>query len=148
MTAVAASAGGGRGAGGGAAPGRRGGRLPRRCRLRRAAEFQEAFDGGVKAAGRLMALWVRRGTGAALRLGVVASRRQFRRAVDRARAKRLLREAYRLNRGRLRPEGDVVLVARQALGRASRQDAERELLALAARVGMLAAAEATRCAGS
>jgi len=44
--------------------------------------------------------------------GVVASRRTFRRSVDRSRAKRLLRESYRLNRFRFCGKVDVVLVAK------------------------------------
>jgi ribonuclease P protein component len=68
-----------------------------------------------------------------LRLGVVASRRSFRRAVDRARAKRMLREAYRLNRHRFGAAGVVVLVARPALLAAHLASVEQDLLSLADR---------------
>ena len=110
--------------------------LSRRQRLSDALVFREAFDRGRKFVGRFMVMWLRRGDGAALRLGVVASRRQFRRAVDRARVKRLLREAFRLNRHRFAGAYNVVLVARQALLTMPRQEAERDLLWLAGKAGL------------
>jgi ribonuclease P protein component len=116
-------------------------RLPRRARIARSATFREAFDSGRGRAGRTMVLWLRSGADAALRLGVVASKRTFRRAVDRNRAKRLLREAFRLNRYRFRTDRDVVLLARGAIGRARRADVEKDLLALAAGVGLLKTAQ-------
>ena len=69
-----------------------------------------------------MVFWRRRGAGAALRLGVVASRKVGG-AVQRARAKRRLRSAYRLNRHRFRGDCDVVLIARAAAGRRGRSAA-------------------------
>lgn len=83
-----------------------------------------------------MVLWVRRGTGANRRLGVVASRRSFRRAVDRGRAKRLLREAYRLNRQFLHGDLDVILLARPAILAAGIKDVEKDFLIVARRAGL------------
>jgi len=79
-------------------------------------------------------MWVNEGSG---RVGVVAAKRSFRRAVERSRAKRLLREAFRLNRSRLRGDRDVILVARRGILEVSRQDVEKELLKLAAGAGIL-----------
>ena len=84
-----------------------------------------------------MVMWLRSGEDASLCLGVVAGIRSFRRAVERSRARRLLREAYRLNRFRLRGLYDVVLVARRAIIDASRQTVEKELLMLAEKAGIL-----------
>jgi ribonuclease P protein component len=111
--------------------------LSRRQRVTDAATFREAFDGGQRYAGACMVLLPRRGKDAALRLGVVASRKTLRRAVDRARAKRLMREAYRLNRFRFSGECDVVLIGRQRLRDAALCEVERDLLALARRAGLL-----------
>ena len=83
-----------------------------------------------------MVFWRRRGAGAALRLGVVASRKVGG-AVQRARAKRRLRSAYRLNRHRFRGDCDVVLIARAALLAASWDALNEELLRLAAAAGLL-----------
>ena len=63
-----------------------------------------------------MVMFLRDAPDASARLGVVASRKVGN-AVERARAKRRLREVFRLNRGLLPPDfrADVVLVARRAI---------------------------------
>jgi ribonuclease P protein component len=83
-----------------------------------------------------MVMFLRKGRDARLRLGVVASKRSFRRAVDRSRAKRLLREAYRLNRHRLTGDVDVVLLARSRIREAARSEVEKDLLRLAGKAGL------------
>ena len=83
-------------------------------RIRRRAEFQTIFKQGVRIRGRLITvfLWpnsLRRG-----RLGI-AARRKFGGAVQRNRAKRLIREAFRLNK--IAEGYDIVVVpARELLG--------------------------------
>lgn len=84
-----------------------------------------------------MILWVRSGEDAALRLGVVASRK-IGNAVKRNRAKRRLREAFRLNRHQFRGKADIILIARQAIIKAAWPEIEQELLDLADRAGLLA----------
>lgn len=86
-------------------------------------------------------MWLRTGDDACLRLGVVTSKRSFRRAVDRAKARRILREAYRLNRWRLDGDCDVVLVARRRLLEVHLNQVQAELLKLAGKAGMLKASE-------
>lgn len=123
----------------GAGPvGRRG--LSRAQRITRSPQFFETYEAGLCRRGRLMNLWVRRQPDGALRLGVVASRRVGG-AVQRNRAKRLLREAWRLNRDRFRGPVDVILSARSDLVSARYEEVARELLALAARAGLLAPKE-------
>lgn len=111
-------------------------RLSRQQRLRESKCFREAFESKRSYAGRYLVLWLRPGEGASLRLGVVASKRTFRRAVDRARAKRLLREAFRLNRGRLDGAYDVVLVARRRILEVKRPAVDRDLMIAAQRAGI------------
>ena len=66
-------------------------------RLRRRAEFQRVFDGGQRIRGRFLTVIVAPGeTSGAARLGLVASRK-LGDAVRRNRAKRLIREIFRLN---------------------------------------------------
>jgi ribonuclease P protein component len=82
-----------------------------------------------------MVLWLRRGEGASLRLGVVASRKVGR-AFARARAKRRLREVFRLHRHGLSGPFDVVLVARRALLTAPWPAVVEEFMGLAKRAGL------------
>ena len=112
-------------------------RLSRSQRLMDSCLFRETFDQGRRYPGSYMVLWLRQGDGAALRLGVVTSRRSLARAVDRAMARRRMREAFRRNRFRLRGAADLILVARTRILDASSRAVEDELLKLTARAGLL-----------
>lgn len=63
------------------------------------------------------------------RLGIVASRRALRRAVDRSACKRLIREAFRASQGFLNSV-DVVVVCRREILPGERKAAREELCAL------------------
>lgn len=115
--------------------------LSRRQRLLSARSFEEAFTGPQWPA-RTLVLWVRTAPDASRRVGVVASKRTFRRAVDRNRARRLLREAYRLNRHRLGAEVDVVLLARRKILDTPRSGVEKDLLRSFRDAGILGKQEA------
>ena len=58
-------------------------------------------------------------------------------AVQRNRARRLLREAYRLNKHKLKPNLRMVLVARTAIAGKTFSDVETELLKLFRTAGIL-----------
>jgi len=111
--------------------------LPAARRLRRSALFTETFAQGRKWVGRRMVLWLRAGEGAALRLGVVAGKKAHRRAVERNRARRRLRELYRRLRPFLRGDRDVVLVARRGVTDAPWGELVEEILHLTRRAGLL-----------
>ncbi|HOM59043.1 MAG TPA: ribonuclease P protein component [Kiritimatiellia bacterium] len=100
------------------APGRIGnGRRPR-LRLFRldAPAYKRVFAEKRSVYGRSLVMWIAQGADADRRVGVIVSKRNFRRAVDRARAKRLLREAFRLSRPFLAPDADLILIARTGIG--------------------------------
>lgn len=124
--------------------GRRSQRLSRSQRLTESRVFRETYERGRSFAGKHMVMWLRSGEGAALRLGVVASRRVGN-AVRRARAKRRLREAYRRNRRRFRGDFDVILVARHGIVAAPWAQVEEDLLALAHRAGLTAEDKERTC---
>jgi ribonuclease P protein component len=87
----------------------------RRLRITDSVDFTRTFDAGSGRRGRYVVVWLRPSAMTWWRLGVVASKRTFRRAVDRARAKRLIREAFRHSAPGLRGGMDAVVVARRAI---------------------------------
>ncbi len=98
--------------------------LRRGQRIGRSSEFRTVMSSGSRGVSQyLVAIWLTGGTSVApSRLGVVASRK-IGGAVQRSRAKRWLREAYR--RTPERPAGDLVLIARRDIREASWQDLVR-----------------------
>jgi len=111
--------------------------LSRRQRLTRSALFAETFSLNRKWVGRCMVLWLRTGEGAALRLGVVTSKKVHLRAHRRNYARRRLREAYRNLRPWFSGDFDVILVARRNILEADWKEILRELLSLALKAGLI-----------
>ena len=110
--------------------------LSRKQRLQNSAHFTEAYDQNRRWHGRLMVLFLRAAPDASLRLGVVASKKVGN-AIDRARAKRRLRDAFRRHRaGFTACTDDVVLVARRSALTAPWADFVAELLRLAGQAGL------------
>jgi ribonuclease P protein component len=81
-------------------------------KLRRRSEFQQVFDSGRRAHGRYLTIIALVRDGQAARLGIVASRK-LGGAVVRNRAKRLIRDVFRVSE-RL-PPADLVVIPKQAL---------------------------------
>lgn len=115
-------------------------RLGRSRRLTRSSDFRATYEQGRRWIGRTMVLWLRSGEGAALRLGVVTSRKVGN-AVARSRARRLLREAYRRNRYRFAGAYDVVLIARRSILEAKWTEIVDELMELAGKAGLIRQSE-------
>ena len=111
--------------------------LSKKQRLTQASLFGEAFAQKRDFAGRYMVFWIREGADAALRLGVVTSKKVSNRAVDRNLARRRLREIFRHHRAELSGSFDLVIIARRNLLSADYAVVEREFLKLAERAGLL-----------
>ena len=91
------------------------------------AKYKRVFDEGRVLKGRLMSAWVLRHSDAGRQAGVVVSRKSFRDAVDRNRAKRIMREALRLSAESRPPDADWVLVGRAGLKGRRTADVAAEL---------------------
>ena len=111
--------------------------LPRRARLARGGEFLRLKDTGHRATwGCMIANWLPTAPDAASRLGVITSRR-LGGAVIRNRARRLLKECFRLHQQELAKPIDLVLVARNSIVGRARDEVERDFLAGLARNRLL-----------
>lgn len=86
--------------------------LPRETRLRQASDFAALRSSSGRFGGRCFYLRYRANGLPHARLGLAISKRVSKRAVERNRIKRLLRESFRQIRSRL-PAVDVVVMARE-----------------------------------
>ena len=91
------------------------------------AKYKSVFDSGRVLKGRLMTAWVVRKPDAGRQAGVVVSKKSFHDAVDRNRAKRIMREAFRLSAGFVPGDSDWVLVGRSSLKGRKTADVVSEL---------------------
>jgi ribonuclease P protein component len=92
--------------------------LPKECRIAKSAEFRLVYSEGKRFDGRFMTLFLRPANSGFHRLGVTASKKGIGKAHERNRAKRLLREAFRLSKNELNEltgRYDWVLNARRSL---------------------------------
>jgi ribonuclease P protein component len=101
--------------------------LPKGSKRLRKKEFEEAYSSGLKLHGRLFIAYIRMRRGGKLRLGVVASRRVGG-AVERNRAKRLLREVFRKNKPEKSVSADVILIARSSIKGAKYSEVEKDYI--------------------
>src|SRR5262249_17732273 len=92
-------------------------------RIRRRAEYQQIYDRGVRTHGRYLTLFTLSNDLPVGRLGIAATRK-LGGAVERNRAKRLIREVFRRNK--LAPGFDIVVIPKRELLDASLTALETE----------------------
>jgi ribonuclease P protein component len=111
-------------------------RLGRASRLAQSRDFARVRQQGERLAqGCLIANWHTLPEGAPPKLGVVTSRK-IGGAVARSRARRLLRESFRLHRHEFAQPVELVLVARNSIAGKGFTDVEKDFLAALKRAGL------------
>ncbi len=112
-------------------------------RLRRSEDFRRVWKEGRSWAHPLFIIWAAPHERYEPRIGIVASKKVGK-AVQRNRARRLLREAARLLYPRIEEGWDIVLVARAPLAQAPFSDVKKAMMELLAEAGLLRSAEEKR----
>ena len=112
-------------------------RLGRKSRLGQNRDFARVRQQGERLAqGCLIANWNRLPDGASPKLGVVTSQK-IGGAVERSRARRLLRESFRQHQHELSQPVELVLVARPSIAGRGFAEVEKDFLAVLNRAGLL-----------
>ena len=88
-----------------------GAHFKRSARLLKPAEFSRVFKKAIRSSDRMLTILVAPNDLGYPRLGLAISKKHAKRAVDRNRIKRIIRESFRLNQANL-PAADFVIMAK------------------------------------
>ena len=110
--------------------------MKRRFRLKKTADFERVRRSGKSFAHPLIVLIVRENEGEGLRVGVAAGR-SLGNAVQRNRAKRLIRSAIQAQISRITPGFDLLLIARQPMIDASFMEVQSAIQKLLQRANLI-----------
>jgi ribonuclease P protein component len=111
-------------------------RLGRSLRLAQSRDFARIRTAGERLAlGCLIANWNKLPEGASPKLGVITSKK-IGGAVQRSRARRLLRESFRRHQLELAQPVELILVARNSIAGKSFGEVEKDFLAALKRAGL------------
>jgi ribonuclease P protein component len=119
-------------------------RLPKEARIAKRAEFLGVYEHGKRFEGRFMTVFILPNDRKIHRVGITATKKAIGKAHDRNRAKRLLREAFRLSPEELEAisgKFDWVLNARRSILAVKLEKPLAEFKVIAAKIGEMAARE-------
>lgn len=111
--------------------------FPKEARLLKRAEFLHVYEHGKRIEGRFMTVFILPSDKPLQRVGITATKKAIGKAHDRNRAKRLLRETFRLSKAELdavETKYDWVLNARRSILREKLEKPLAEFRAIAERV--------------
>ena len=112
-------------------------RFARTARIKQGRDFAKVRQEGERlATGCLIANWRKLPSGSGSRLGVITAGK-IGNAVVRSRARRLLRESFRLHQNELVQPVDLVLVARPSIAGKAFGDVEKDFLTTLRKSGLL-----------
>ncbi len=110
--------------------------LERDFRVRRNKDYRRIYRAGKRFSNRAGLIYVAKTKTEAIRIGFVATKK-IGHAFARNRAKRLMKEVYRLHRHELLPRHEAILLAGSFLTTATYEEAEKALLALWRKAGIM-----------
>ncbi len=105
-------------------------------KITKSYDFKDVFEKGKGLGASTVALYFILKESGNPRAGFIASKKISKKAVDRNRAKRLMREVFRLNRHKLVP-CDIVFIARGRIKDAKYADVEKDFMFLVKKAGIL-----------
>ena len=111
--------------------------LPKGARLLKRADFLRVYEHGKRFEGRFMTVFILPAKGDRHRVGITATKKAIGKAHDRNRAKRLLRESFRLSRAELDEismKFDWVINARRSILRVKLEKPLTEFRSLAGKI--------------
>ena len=110
--------------------------LPRSSRIRQNRDYRRIYRQGKRFSNRAGLLYLVKSRSSDVRIGFVTTKK-IGHAFARNRARRLMKEVYRLHRQELSPHYEAVMLASPFLTGASFWEAEKAILALWRKAGIL-----------
>ena len=104
--------------------------FPQSMRLKKGHEFRQLREEGSSINGKLIVLSHIEAPDDSLRIGIIVSKKFDKKAVERNRAKRIIREAFRLIQHRIEKPVWIVFIARKFLHGRKMQQVQEEILML------------------